>query len=149
MRLIEGLELNASVNNWVARTLLGLFASFAAMSCTGDFSTYPMPDSFEYFRYEGGRIVEKAVIRDGDPAYEVLRTIVSSRANGWGADISNYAPALSFQSKDMIINCRDDLVIINFRRNRTDSMRQLTSHFSGCRTKVLNAFRGEGHERSQ
>jgi len=128
----------------VALLLMALLAVLACVSCSENFPMQVMPASFDYYRFQDGRIVEKTVVHEGDPAYDALRRIVNSLRAGWNTDVNTYAPALSFQSQDMIINCRDDIVIVNFRKRGAGAMSQLTNHFSGCRATVLDAInRGE------
>jgi hypothetical protein len=90
-------------------------------------------------RFQNGRIVEKVAVREGDPAYDVVAGFLKTPGASWSLDFNSYAPSLSFKSEDMIINCRDDLVIVNIGNSDSGRMKQLVSHQAGCRTKVLEA----------
>jgi len=127
---------------------MSIFIAIWEAACSEDFSE-EMPRSFDYYRYENGQIVEKAVVREGDPGYNALRRLLNSHRAGWNIDLNTYAPELSFQSKGMIIDCRDDMVIVNFRKNGNGSMVELTNRFSGCRTKVLDAINHGEQRRSR
>jgi hypothetical protein len=99
-----------------------------------------MPTSFEYLRFENGRMMEKTAVHEGDPAYDALVGLLKTHGAGWSPDVNTYAPALDFKSKDMDINCRDDLVVVNIGEAGSDRWKQLVNRVSGCRTKVLKAI---------
>jgi hypothetical protein len=90
--------------------------------------------------FQNGRIIERAAVREGDPAYDALVGFLKAPGAGWSLDLNSYAPSLFFKSEDMIINCRDDLVVANIGNGASDRMKQLVSHQAGCRTKVLEAI---------
>lgn len=90
--------------------------------------------------------MEKTAVHEGDPAYDALMGLLKTHGTGWSPDVNTYAPALDFKSKDMDINCRDDLVVVNFGEAGSDRWKQLVNHFSGCRTKVLEAISGGKQE---
>ncbi len=126
-----------------AMLLMTFLSAVAGVSCIQAFPAQTMPPSFDYYRFQDGQIIEKTVVHEGDPAYDALRKLVGSHRAGWNIDLNTYAPELSFQSKNMTIDCRDDMVVVNFRESGTGSMTQLTNNFPGCRTKVLDAIRGQ------
>jgi len=115
---------------------IGLTAVALGTSCSQDLRSQPLPTRFEYLHFENGRVVEKASVREGDPGYDVVEGFLKNPAAGWNLDVNSYAPALSFTSENMIINCRDDVIVVNIGSNR---MKQLVSHQTGCKAKVLEA----------
>jgi hypothetical protein len=141
------LQLLISARGQVA--LVALIAAVVGVSCSQDFPAKTMPTSFDYFRFQNGRIMEKTVVHQGDRAYDVLMELLKTHGAGWNPDINTYAPALEFKSKDMDINCRDDLVVVNIGETGSDRWKQLVSHFSGCRTKVLEAISRGKQEHDQ
>jgi hypothetical protein len=93
--------------------LVALIAVVVGVSCSQDFPSQTLPNKFEYLHFQNGRIIERTAVHEGDPAYDVLVGFLKTPGASWSLDLNTYAPSLSFKSEDMMINCRDDLVIIN------------------------------------
>jgi hypothetical protein len=119
--------------------LFALIPAVVGISCSQEFPSQELPTRFEYLQFQNGKIVQKTAVREGDPAYRALVGFLKTPGTSWSLDFNTYAPSLSFKSEDMIINCRDDLVIVNIGKSSSDRMKQLVSHQTGCRTKVLEA----------
>jgi hypothetical protein len=122
--------------------LIALIAAVVGVSCSRDFPAQAMPVSFDYFRFQNGRITERAAVHEGDPGYDALMGLLKTRRSGWSLDVNSYAPALYFKSKDMDINCRDDLISVNIGQAGSDRWKQLVNHVPACRAKVLEAISG-------
>ena len=72
------------------------------------------------------------VIGGVKPFYEAcLKTPDAS----WSLDANSYAPSLSFTTEDTIINCRDDVVVVNIGSSGSSRMKQGVSHQTGARAK--------------
>lgn len=96
-----------------------------------------LPKSFELYVYDGGHIRERRLIRVGDTSYEALKKLLNGHPNGWESDLNTYAPSLYFLSKNMSINCREDMVIVNVRKDNSNHWEQESSAITGCKSLVL------------
>jgi hypothetical protein len=119
---------------------LALICAAMGTACSQEFPYQQLPPQFEYSQSQNGKVGQKTVVRKGDPAYGALVEFLKAPGYNWNQDFNTYAPSLSFESERMIINCRDDLVVVNIGRSRSDPMKQLVSHQPGCRTKVMEAI---------
>jgi hypothetical protein len=124
------------------RELLTVFAllfaqALAPIAQSDQLTISSFPQHFEYFKYRDGHIVGKEVIHHGDPRYDALRSMLRRQSNDWIIDVNSYAPMLYFKSDQMYVNCRDDLIVVNFVETPSGRWKQMSNPIHGCREAVL------------
>ncbi|NYE31254.1 hypothetical protein HDE78_004244 [Rhodanobacter sp. K2T2] len=75
------------------------------------------PPNFTYVEYSHGVVKKNLTLDENNRTYIDLKNFLSLEKAGWKYDLTNYAPYHVFNSKIININCLNDKVVINFRRD--------------------------------
>ena len=129
--------LSTNVTLIVLTTLAGLVMA-SNVQCE-ELGISPLPEAFNYYRFESGHIVERLAVRAGNPSYNALVLLLGRQRNDWVPDINTYTPSLYFKAKHMYVNCREDMVVVNFRDSGSGRWKQLSNPIRGCRKSILQA----------
>jgi hypothetical protein len=97
-----------------------------------------LPRAFRLLQYKSGSIVTERTVHGGIRSYDALIDFLNNHQDGWAVDVNSYAPSLYFRAKDMRINCREDMVVVNFKDDGNDRWRQLSNAVVGCESAVLD-----------
>lgn len=115
------------------QVVLIIVCAMAAQLCHSEnLRVSPFPVSFQFYRYKDGHIVDRKPVSHGDRVYDALLSFLSNHSTNWTPDLNTYGPLLFFRSRDLTVNSKDDVVVVNYKDKRAGRWRQLSNSVARC-----------------